>query len=120
MRVWNKDNTYEIDHIRPLANGGDNKASNLQPLCKACHGDKCSNEHETGEYIKIIDSKSSFNIHIQSVMDSLAQTHAFIEIIKNLKVENLNDASGLDIIVTEVKSETDAEIQEKKLYMRYI
>jgi hypothetical protein len=115
-----KDNTFEIDHIRPLANGGDNKASNLQPLCKACHGDKCSNEHETGEYIKIIDSESSFNNHIQSVMDSpLAQTHAFIETIKNLKVENLNVASDLDIIVTEVHEQTEAEIQEYKLNRIY-
>ncbi len=59
-----KDNTFEIDHIRPLSNGGTNKASNLQPLCKACHGDKCTYEHESGEYIKIIDSESSFNNHI--------------------------------------------------------
>ncbi len=51
-------------------------------------------------------------------MDStLAQTHAFIE---NLKIENSNVAGDLDIIVTELKSDTDAEIQEKKLYMRYI
>ena len=73
---------FDIDHIRPLANGGTNKASNLQPLCKACHKDKCMNEHENGEYIKIIDSESSFNNHTQSVMGSpLAETHAFIETI---------------------------------------
>ena len=72
--------SYEIDHIRPLANGGNEEPSNLQPLCKACHRDKCSNEHENGDYIRIIDSESSFNNHVQSVMDSqLAQTHAFIE-----------------------------------------
>jgi 5-methylcytosine-specific restriction enzyme A len=72
--------SYEIDHIRPLANGGKEEKSNLQPLCKACHRDKCSNEHENGDYIRIIDSESSFNNHIQSVMDSpLSQTHAFIE-----------------------------------------
>jgi hypothetical protein len=112
-----KDNTYEIDHIRPLANGGDNKASNLQPLCKACHGDKCSNEHETGEYIKIIDSESSFNNHIQSVMDSqLAQTHAFIETIETPKIGADNE---LDT-VTELHEQTEAEKQENKLYMIYI
>jgi hypothetical protein len=76
------DNKFDIDHIIPLANGGTNKADNLQPLCKPCHGDKCSDEHESGEYIKIIDSESSFNNHIQTVMDTpLAQTHAFIESI---------------------------------------
>ena len=56
------DDKFDVDHIRPLANGGTNKASNLHPLCKACHGDKCSNEHEG--YIKIIDSDSSFDNHI--------------------------------------------------------
>ena len=80
---------FEIDHIRPLANGGKEEESNLQPLCKACHRDKCSNEHENGDYIKIIDSESTFNNHIQTVMDStLAQTHAFIEpIVKNVEEE---------------------------------
>ena len=37
---------FVIDHLRPLVNGGTNNASNLQPLCKACHRDKCTNEHE--------------------------------------------------------------------------
>ena len=31
---------YEVDHKRPLANGGDNSRENLQILCKACHFDK--------------------------------------------------------------------------------
>jgi deoxyadenosine/deoxycytidine kinase len=53
-------------------------------------------------------------------MDSpLAQTHAFIETIKNLKVENLNVTSDLDIIVTEVHEQTEAEIQEYKLNRIY-
>ena len=83
------DNEFDIDHIRPLANGGTNKASNLQPLCNSCHADKCSNEHENGEYIKLIDSESTFNNHIQKVMDSpLAQTHAFIENIVKENIEN--------------------------------
>ena len=45
-------NKFDIDHIGPLATGGTNKADNLQPLCKACHEEKCSDEHESGEYIK--------------------------------------------------------------------
>ena len=90
------DNKFDIDHIIPLANGGTNKADNLQPLCKPCHGDKCSDEHESGEYIKIIDSESSFNNHIQTVIDSqLAQTHAFIETIENPKSESSLD-SGIE------------------------
>ena len=30
----------DIDHIKPLCNGGSNQMFNLQLLCKACHGDK--------------------------------------------------------------------------------
>ena len=91
-----KDNKFDIDHIRPLANGGTNKADNLQPLCKACRGEKCNGEHESGEYIKIIDSESSFNNHVQSVIDSpLVQTHAFIEkiikdVVENRKIFNID------------------------------
>ena len=39
---------FEIDHIRPLANGGTNQIDNLQALCKSCHQDKTANEHEQG------------------------------------------------------------------------
>ena len=83
------DDTFEIDHKRSLANGGTNKASNLQALCKSCHKDKCTNEHENGEYIKIIDSESTFNKHVQSIIDSpLAQTNAFIEcLVKDVDVK---------------------------------
>ena len=31
------DETYEIDHIKPLFKGGANSESNLQALCKRCH-----------------------------------------------------------------------------------
>jgi 5-methylcytosine-specific restriction protein A len=30
----------EVDHIRPLADGGTNDAHNLQCLCKSCHSRK--------------------------------------------------------------------------------
>ena len=41
---------------------------------------KTSNEHESGKYIKINDSESTFNTQVQEIMSSpLSQTHAFVE-----------------------------------------
>jgi len=75
-----KDKPFDIDHIRSLGNGGTNEKSNLQPLCKSCHMVKTSNEHETGQYIKINDTESTYNTQVQEIMDSpLSQTHAFVE-----------------------------------------
>ena len=31
------DETYEIDHVKPLFKGGTNRETNLQALCKRCH-----------------------------------------------------------------------------------
>ena len=31
------DETYELDHIKPLFKGGTNSEGNLQALCKRCH-----------------------------------------------------------------------------------
>jgi len=75
-----KEKPFEIDHITPLSGGGTNEKSNLQVLCKACHLIKTANEHETGQYIKISDTDSTFNSQVQEVMNSpLSQTHAFVE-----------------------------------------
>ena len=51
-----REGRLEGGRYRPLANGGTNKASNLQVPCKASRRDKCSDEQESGEYMKIIDS----------------------------------------------------------------
>ena len=64
-------NIYEIDHIRPIANGGDPlKISNLQVLCKSCHHDKTRHEQEDGTYVRIVDSESSFNTQVKEIFDS--------------------------------------------------
>jgi hypothetical protein len=34
------DHSYEVDHIVPLYKGGTNDVSNLQALCRNCHGKK--------------------------------------------------------------------------------
>ncbi len=74
--------------MKESANGKINEVSNSQPLCTACHGDRCSNEHGSWEYVKIIDAESSFNYHIQSVIDTpLDQTHTFIETIAHPNIE---------------------------------
>ena len=38
------DASYEIDHIIPLYKGGNNDISNLQALCRNCHGTKTIND----------------------------------------------------------------------------
>ena len=34
------DESYEVDHIKPLFRGGSNETGNLQALCRNCHGKK--------------------------------------------------------------------------------
>tara|TARA_B110000027_G_scaffold104186_1_gene110445 strand:- start:144 stop:554 length:411 start_codon:yes stop_codon:yes gene_type:complete len=34
------DASYEVDHINPLYKGGTNEITNLQALCRNCHGKK--------------------------------------------------------------------------------
>ena len=71
---------YEIDHIRPFANGGTNEIDNLQALCKGCHQDKTSNEHEQGRYVKFSDTESCFNDTVQEIMNSpLSHAYSFVE-----------------------------------------
>ena len=38
------DETYEVDHIKRLADGGSNEADNLQALCPNCHRKKTFHE----------------------------------------------------------------------------
>ena len=75
---------YECDHIRPLANGGNNEITNLQLLCKSCHMDKCKLEHEDGSYVRIIDTESSFNKQTTEIIHSDLNKHlAFVEKISD-------------------------------------
>jgi 5-methylcytosine-specific restriction endonuclease McrA len=93
-----KTEAYEIDHIRALSNGGTNETNNLQPLCKACHLVKTSNEHEQGQYIKIKDTESTFNQNVQEIMDSpLTQTHAFVEKVYSKQVAEDEIIYSIDI-----------------------
>lgn len=76
---------FEIDHIKPIAQGGTNNEDNLQVLCRSCHKNKSQTEKEDGSYIRIVDTESSFNKQVQKLMDSdLSFRYAFIEHIKPL------------------------------------
>ena len=41
------DETYELDHVKPLFKGGTNAESNLQALCKRCHAMKSALEQSS-------------------------------------------------------------------------
>ncbi len=93
-----KEVKYEIDHITPLSGGGTNEKPNLQVLCKACHLIKTSNEHETGRYIKINDTESTFNKQVQDVFDSpLSQTHTFVEKVYYKELQQDKKIYSIDI-----------------------
>jgi len=61
---------YEIDHIRPLSNGGTNDKSNLQALCKSCHRDKTKIEHSNCDHFKVRDYISNYNIEAYRAIKS--------------------------------------------------
>jgi hypothetical protein len=83
-----KDAKFEIGFIRSLANGGTNKASNLQPLCKAC---QCMNEHEQGEYIKVIDIDMELYMNVIPIYCIL-----IYGVVKDTTVKAVSlDASGI-------------------------
>lgn len=63
-------NDYEIDHIRPLSNGGSNDIKNLQALCVECHKNKTLNEKANCEHFNIKDYESTFNIEAYNTINS--------------------------------------------------
>lgn len=58
----------QIDHILPLANGGNNNMDNLQGLCKQCHQDKSKNESEEG-YFNVDELASSYGTHTDGIVN---------------------------------------------------
>jgi len=78
----------EIDHIVPLAIGGNNENDNVQVLCKGCHFEKTQTEKENG-YVKISDTESSFNNEVLNIMNSnLNNSYAFIEKVEEHTPDN--------------------------------
>jgi len=102
---------YELDHIKPLASGGNNTEKNIQLLCKSCHKKKSQNEKEDGSYIRIIESESTFNNQVLEVMSSdLCERYAFIEHRVPLEKEKLENE-----IIDDDSDDEDYEEYFKKL-----
>ena len=59
---------YELDHIKPVSNGGTNDRKNLNILCNPCHKEKSSNERS--EYIKQDNFLSTLNIEATKILHS--------------------------------------------------
>ena len=86
--------SYEIDHITPIASGGDNNTKNLQPLCNTCHKKKTTDENKSGAY-KVKDIETS--IFNKVVLDNIVNKNewkawAFVERVpyeSNEQTDNL-------------------------------
>jgi 5-methylcytosine-specific restriction endonuclease McrA len=80
--------TMHIDHIVPLAAGGDNEPDNLQALCKPCHFSKTKEEQDNHEYIRISPTQSTFNDRVKEIINSEnGKVFAFIETLSQCKEE---------------------------------
>lgn len=62
----------EVDHIIPIAQGGDYSLGNLQPLCSTCHSKKTRKENIGGEkYLGIMKKRpcGQFKNHDREMED---------------------------------------------------
>jgi hypothetical protein len=78
---------YDIDHIRPLSNGGTNELDNIQPLCKSCHKNKTLSEQSDGGFNKIDDAVSMYDKSISQIMNDV-KAYAFVETLRKPKNES--------------------------------
>ena len=84
--------TCDFDHIIPLACGGSNELSNIQPLCKDCHKKKTIEENEQGIYHVKDEAASFFNdiVHDNIFNNVQFKSYQFVE-----KVNNINAVNGV-------------------------
>ena len=59
---------YDLDHITPLCENGEDVLDNLQPLCLPCHAEKCANERRS-IYGKTMYSELNIDV-LESLMGS--------------------------------------------------
>jgi 5-methylcytosine-specific restriction endonuclease McrA len=62
---------YEIDHIKPIKNGGVNDRVNLQALCRNCHGEKTQRETSGIKEQKKLTMKQTFERQGYKFADSV-------------------------------------------------
>jgi 5-methylcytosine-specific restriction endonuclease McrA len=93
---------FDIDHIRPLSNGGSNELDNIQPLCKPCHKDKTLNEQLEGAFNKVDDAISTIDLILfaaliadckseilsTSLVCSIMSTVPFLSLFPNIQALN--------------------------------
>ena len=59
---------YDLDHITPLCDNGEDVIENLQPLCLPCHAEKCADERRS-IYGKTMYSELNIDV-LEGLMDS--------------------------------------------------
>lgn len=60
----------QIDHIKPIAQGGDDDFENMQLLCVSCHREKSREETENRDYTLKLNHMSYFNLQTSNVINS--------------------------------------------------
>ncbi|MBC7766561.1 AAA family ATPase [Arenimonas sp.] len=74
--------SFEIDHVKSLASGGDNDIKNLQALCKSCHNHK-SNKEASERLFNMDNIISSYNATTQDIFTK--SKNGFIHNFKGIK-----------------------------------
>ena len=59
---------YDLDHIKPLCDNGEDELENLQPLCLPCHAEKCASERRS-IYGKTMYSELNIDV-LDGLMDA--------------------------------------------------
>ncbi len=70
---------------------------NLQVLRKECHFTKSREERETPQYVKISETKSSYNDQVLDIINSSSYlTRSFVEVLKDRKPKGTDHIYKID------------------------
>ena len=87
---------FEIDHIIPLASGGSNNLSNLQPLCGDCHKKKTTEEKELGFTVKD-EEASYFNPTVSNNVVNTCEFKTWQFVERHTKAEEAANCFKIDM-----------------------